>query len=537
MDNNNTKSNNFCINCLNADENTSLKCYELRNATLKSLFQITDSVIQAAKLHTQPFITLSQWHNILEINPDDSTEDDSIFVYSTGTAKDSVKHEVKDEILDYLDADFMQNSDLDNNIEEDYLDVPLIQFTKTRRKNSKKFKKKIKVHKEDVKLKEDNHIVKCVKDSIEYIRLKLTKAQCLEELRTMADDEQFKTATYKCMDCVKWFLYRDGYEKHMTQHDKISGEYKCDICKQRFESLQKLMSHKQSHIVRYKCPVCDLTRSTFRTIRDHYTANHAGIPREQFTCDHCRKTFKQQGSLRKHMDYAHRSISPAQCDLCKKIYKTKKTLQAHLIRKHRSELSAGEAPSRTFECPECGKAFVAPSLLRLHMTAHSNTRDYYCVECDKSFKSEIGLKQHYKIAATHANTAELSFGCDLCDRKFRCRRDLERHKNREHLQRRPFQCDKCEKSYLSLWSMSEHKRRAHEGYKRPFDHHCPMCDRVFDRSTTMRMHIRTHTGERPYKCPRCPAEFGQAGVRSTHIKLVHLKLTRDGRPKTSVTVK
>ncbi|XP_076060160.1 uncharacterized protein LOC143036544 isoform X19 [Oratosquilla oratoria] len=33
---------------------------------------------------------------------------------------------------------------------------------------------------------------------------------------------------------------------------------------------------------------------------------------------------------------------------------------------------------------------------------------------------------------------------------------------------------------------------------------CPLCGRVCSRSDKLRLHIRTHTGERPYSCPTCP---------------------------------
>ncbi|CAG9796064.1 unnamed protein product [Diatraea saccharalis] len=60
-----------------------------------------------------------------------------------------------------------------------------------------------------------------------------------------------------------------------------------------------------------------------------------------------------------------------------------------------------------------------------------------------------------------------------------------------------------------------------------------MCDKVFDRNQILKSHIRTHTGERPYQCTKCPAQFSQASVLGTHVKLIHLKLARNGRPKAS----
>lgn len=36
---------------------------------------------------------------------------------------------------------------------------------------------------------------------------------------------------------------------------------------------------------------------------------------------------------------------------------------------------------------------------------------------------------------------------------------------------------------------------------------CPVCDKTFTRATDMRRHLRSHTGERPYKCTHCGKSF------------------------------
>ena len=50
---------------------------------------------------------------------------------------------------------------------------------------------------------------------------------------------------------------------------------------------------------------------------------------------------------------------------------------------------------------------------------------------------------------------------------------------------------------------------------------CDICQRVFPREKSLAAHLRTHTGERPYKCdfPACDRAFAQSGQLKTHQRL------------------
>ncbi|KAI0350424.1 hypothetical protein OH77DRAFT_1463778 [Trametes cingulata] len=53
------------------------------------------------------------------------------------------------------------------------------------------------------------------------------------------------------------------------------------------------------------------------------------------------------------------------------------------------------------------------------------------------------------------------------------------------------------------------------------DHKCPVCQSTFTRPQHVARHMRSHTGDRPYKCQHCGDQFARSDLLSRHINKCH----------------
>ncbi|XP_053565392.1 zinc finger protein 510 [Bombina bombina] len=76
-------------------------------------------------------------------------------------------------------------------------------------------------------------------------------------------------------------------------------------------------------------------------------------------------------------------------------------------------------------------------------------------------------------------------------------------------------CSVCAKTFCNNSSFQVHMR-THTG-ERPYK--CTDCDKSFIRSSHLKIHLRTHTGERPYKCSECEKSFRDNSSFARHQRI------------------
>ncbi|KAG1930224.1 P43 5S RNA-binding protein [Pimephales promelas] len=240
------------------------------------------------------------------------------------------------------------------------------------------------------------------------------------------------------------------------------------------------------------------------------------VPRLQlFNCSYaeCGATFTRQWRLLEH-ETVHTGARPHKCAFveCGRSFTRKSHLTRH-VSVHSSE--------KNFKCTAaaCGKSFYAADKLKRHVRyAHSEKRDYFqCKErqCTKMFRKRRALKLHL---ATHGTS---SFRCSKsgCGMRFKSHVARKAH-HRRHTGYRCLYAE-CPISVHNWTNLRKHMA------SHPASFCCMVCQKAFRKRDALRRHKRTHALQKPVLvCPSqgCQAYFSTTFNLQHHIRKVHLQL-------------
>ncbi|KAG1652071.1 Zinc finger protein 737 [Nymphon striatum] len=335
--------------------------------------------------------------------------------------------------------------------------------------------------------------------------------------------------------CEKLFVSSDLYNHHVT------SEHQSQVTNQA-DSLNRLTNTPISTLsqtleaVESNCDTISNSENRTNEILKELPSEDVETPSElrkccgkkkktkadgTFICDfkRCNMSYRSERNLIYHKRcHVHdKTTGGFCCPECQVKTNLWRNMSTHLWKAHQLDMEL-------YTCEFCD--YKTWSFSRLHTThklIHGEARSFLCDVCGKGFKTYKQMKNHkvgYMIIHTNKKRVRLQVAtqsCDICKKVFRHSRILQLHKETVHDKIRPFLCNFCGHCAANRSSLKMHLR-VHTGEK-PYN--CDICNYKTSDHNSLRRHKMRHSGEKPYKCPNCHYACIQSSTFKAHLKKKH----------------
>lgn len=227
---------------------------------------------------------------------------------------------------------------------------------------------------------------------------------------------------------------------------------------------------------------------------------------KRFECDLCPRVVNTKTKIRSHLRTHCKQIS---CEFCDRKFIDLYGLKTH--QKRRDHIDGNDPGTLRITCPHCPYTCILEHSMRKHQRIH--IKAFHCLDCEKRVSSKKELEQHqmYHKHGIYADTPVENWPCNQCEKTFRTKFSVERHKTQTHVMVQ-FQCDYCLKKFKNKYGLTFHI----------FGHNkvpCEICNKKYNRKnfkSHMQMHEKTF-----YQCDKCAKTLKIKANLGTHMKKMH----------------
>ena len=202
-------------------------------------------------------------------------------------------------------------------------------------------------------------------------------------------------------------------------------------------------------------------------------------------------------------------------------------------------------------CNICYKTFACKSALDIHYRSHTKERPYKCELCDKSFTTRGNMRQHlltHKINEDGSDRTDFESNNNNSCTPNQNDNDSDKSNDSSHFEESQNDLSKKDvsesqgsgkkdsislgektNSSSSVSASAPTSRHSSSSYSNsenqsPFisknptvKHQCLVCQKGFSSASALQIHIRTHTGDKPFKCTVCGKAFTTKGNLKVHM--------------------
>ncbi|CAK1603102.1 unnamed protein product [Parnassius mnemosyne] len=179
-------------------------------------------------------------------------------------------------------------------------------------------------------------------------------------------------------------------------------------------------------------------------------------------------------------------------------------------------------------CNICYKTFACNSALEIHYRSHTKERPFKCTVCDRGFSTKGNMKQHmltHKIRDMPPGFDKGGNGPMGPNEESRePSPDRRSSPDKMDLKRSPPAHPPPPMTHAPPIDMPPLPKRptvpstpTHQPPSASSKHLCGVCRKNFSSSSALQIHMRTHTGDKPFRCAVCQKAFTTKGNLKVHM--------------------
>ncbi|CAG2053265.1 unnamed protein product [Timema podura] len=349
-----------------------------------------------------------------------------------------------------------------------------------------------------------------------------------DQLDSTHTEDDISTLLFLCGQCSQGFSNLETCKKHMIKDHNLTleddslhkensvGNFKHSIEAQtqvvpKSKSRGDLVKRKNArHSLATERKVrCGVRSCVYKFTSEKMCAFHMNChatdenTSKDFQCVSCSERFDRWHTCALHLWHEHQmDVDLLTCTLCNK-YRTVTAVKLANHMKIHGEL-------RGYQCSKCGKAFKQASQLRNHSTMHMDRKMAVVPRCGHMVQGltfamdwttddeETGV-QSQSVVLRYATQR-----CNICSKTYADSKCLKKHIQAVHSKLRPYVCQ----FHTPLLVIIEDIE---------FEISFQVCGHASSRKAMLQMHLRQHTGEKPYSCPHCEYRTGDHNSLRRHI--------------------
>lgn len=268
----------------------------------------------------------------------------------------------------------------------------------------------------------------------------------------------------ECHICFRQLSSRILSRHKMFRH-KL-GRFTCSKCKSIFDTAEEVTEHVKTHpdVSKLPCPNCKQNVDL--------GVDQTGLENHIVTCHKLK--FLWDETTQRYIQYIGRG-----CMDCGGIFRTIEQLAVH---QENDICASGEGAS------ERRKNYVQ-KLMRLKKENPELSPPIICDICGAKCVSVDKFKSHHRNWHLFEPVS-----CEICNKEFSNKTKLQHHNNRFHSVSDEFSCKDCKYRGCSPSDLKNHQL-----IHGPANYMCSFCGKRFKLPWNLKLHIRTHTREKPYE--------------------------------------